>query len=199
MSFFNGLLFGLSTALIVGPVFFTLLRAALAEGFKAGFAVACGIIVSDIIAVSLCYGGMQFINESFDYEFWMGLAGFIILTGLGLKFLFKPDVNATVEDGKKLGWFKHFMGGFLVNFVNPTVFAIWTTLLAYAKTEFDGEQSMMMFVGGMLLGIFVTDTIKAAIAEKLRRFIKPKYLRLIFRIIGIVLIGFGLAILWNML
>ncbi len=199
MSFLNGLLFGLSTALILGPVFFTLLRAALAEGFKAGFAVACGIIVSDVVAVILCYCGMQFISESFDYEFWMGLAGFVILVGLGLKFLFKPDVHADVDGGKKVGWLKHFISGFLVNFVNPTVFAIWTTLLAYAKSEFDDEESMALFVGGMLLGIFLTDTIKAAIAERLRLLIKPKFLRLIFRVIGIVLIGFGLAILWNML
>ncbi|MBK6777953.1 MAG: LysE family transporter [Flavobacteriales bacterium] len=50
---------GLATALLLGPVFFTLLRAALAHGFKGGALVALGIFSSDVLALSICAIGAR--------------------------------------------------------------------------------------------------------------------------------------------
>lgn len=59
MHILAGLGLGLATALLLGPVFFTLLRAALAHGFLGGAWVAAGIIVSDVVALLLCASGAR--------------------------------------------------------------------------------------------------------------------------------------------
>ena len=49
MPILEGLGYGVVTAFLIGPVFFTLLRAAMDYGFWGGVSVAVGIIASDIL------------------------------------------------------------------------------------------------------------------------------------------------------
>jgi len=53
----SGILLGLSTLLFLGPVLFYLLKSSMESGFKAGVAVASGIILGDIICVILVLSG----------------------------------------------------------------------------------------------------------------------------------------------
>ena len=53
MAILTGILLGLGTMLFVGPVFFYLLKSTLESGFKAGIAVALGIILGDVICAGI--------------------------------------------------------------------------------------------------------------------------------------------------
>lgn len=198
MAFLEGFAWGYGMIVILGPVFFTLMKAALESGIPAGLSVAAGIILSDIIVVLACYLGFSAIIEDVENQFWVSLAGGIILLAIGLKFLIKPQTNTTSEaNTPKHALGKYFMQGFLVNFVNPSVFFIWIALIAYARSKFGTNQEVVLMLVGVLSGIFAMDLTKVFLAEKLRKIIEPHILSKVFRVIGIVLIGFGIHLLWN--
>lgn len=194
MSFLHGLLAGLAMIIFIGPVLFTLLQAGLKYGFKGGMAVALGIIVSDIIAVVICYyGAIPFFKDGYN-QFWIAIGGGILLMAMGVKYLWKP--NYFQGDGMGLGardFSNLFSKGFLVNFVNPFVFLVWIGLIGYAQEEYPGDDRI--YISGALLGIFLTDSIKAFFAGKLRPLLAPQRLRRIYWVFGILLILFGIRLM----
>jgi len=50
---FNGVIYGLVLAVLVGPVFFTLIQTSIERGFKSGVYVAIGISLSDALCEPL--------------------------------------------------------------------------------------------------------------------------------------------------
>ena len=69
--------------IFIGPVFFLLIGVSLQLGTKAGILAALGIIVSDIIYVSLCYYGVTAFLYEPTFIFWITLIGGLLLNFLG--------------------------------------------------------------------------------------------------------------------
>ena len=195
MPIFIGILLGLSTLLFIGPVLFYLIKSTIEAGVRAGFAVALGIIVGDIICVLLAVKGLGIIFEQVDNQRWLALAGGIILLSMGIKYIVKPTANTETE-GKfqtKTLWF-YAVNGFLINFVNPFVFAVWIGYYTLNQEVFDSEIEIFISLLATLLTIFLTDCLKAVFAFKLKRFIQPKRLKVLFQIFGIVMVAFGVRL-----
>lgn len=194
----EGALFGLATIIFLGPVLFTLVNASLQHGFWGGFSVASGIIVSDIIAVAICYYGFyQFYKENIS-DFWLGITAIVILTALSFRFIFFPPKNIAKEGRKN---FKDlasgFSYGFLVNFVNPFVFAVWLGVIAYSTKKYNGESPD--FLIAMLGAIFLLDILRAYFAGSLRNWLKPQTLKKIYRLFGVILLAFVGRIIYFLL
>ncbi len=144
MIFLHGYLLGLGTIIFIGPVVFTLLQATLENGVKAGITTALGIIISDIVAVAICaYGAIRFL-EDIDNMFWVALTGALLLFALGLKYMIAPNVKSTLSSSgiKGSDYSKYFAKGFLINFLNPSVFIYWIGFIAYAKIEYQSSFEM---------------------------------------------------------
>jgi len=197
MSLIHGIAFGLVMILFIGPVFFTLLRASIGFGFSGGLTVATGIILSDILCILVCYfGAAQFI-ETEKYGPAIALLGAAILIGMGLKYVITR--KSAYGTGDNLGG-KDRVGliikGFLVNFVNPFVFLIWIGIITYARNDYGEGIHMILFILGILITIFSTDLLKSFYAAKLERIMHSKALIKVNLWIGIILIGFGIRMLW---
>lgn len=200
MAFLKGFGTGLAMIVFLGPVFFTLLKTTLNNGLKGGMLVAAGIIASDIICVFLCsFGAIPFFKNP-DNQLWLGIAGFVILCGLGLKYLFKPAVysenNHNIPSGNAATFFAK---GFVVNFVNPFVFLVWIGVIGFARMKYGLTWELAVFLFAVLLAIFTTDILKVVFAHRIKSLLKPEYLRNTYRVIGIVLIIFGVRMLWKVL
>ncbi|MBI1287629.1 MAG: lysine transporter LysE [Flavobacteriales bacterium] len=197
MALFEGYLVGLGMVVFIGPVFFTLLKSALNYGFWAGMMVALGIFISDVVCVGLCsFGAIPFFKNT-ENQFYLALGGSVILLGLGLKYLLKPNVNVDSEVKLHAGHYSaYFAKGFLVNFVNPFVFLVWTGVIGLAQSRFGTGQELWFFLSAALLGIFTTDSLKVVFAHRIKTLIRPDILRRAYQIIGLVLIGFGIRFLW---
>lgn len=193
MSFLEGFLVGLGMIIFIGPVFFTLLKSALSYGFWAGMMVALGIFISDVVCVALCsFGAIPFFNNPLN-QHWLAIGGSIILFGLGLKYLLKPNVNVDTELKLKAGHYTaYFAKGFLVNFVNPFVFLVWISVIGLAQTKYENQQDVWIFLGAALLAILITDSTKVIFADRIKALIQPKFLLRAYQVIGIILIGFGI-------
>jgi len=197
VAFAEGFLIGLGMVIFIGPVFFTLIKSALSYGFWAGMMVALGIFISDVVCVGLCsFGAIPYFKNP-ENQFWLALGGSFILVSIGLKYLIKPNTNVDKDLKLRAGHYTtYFAKGFIVNFVNPFVFLVWIGVIGLAQTKHGSGQELWVFLGAALLGILVTDSAKVVFADRIKKLIQPKFLRKAYQVIGVVMIGFGMRLLW---
>lgn len=197
MIFLEGFVLGLGMIIFIGPVFFTLLKSALSYGFWAGMMVAFGIFISDVVCVALCsLGAIPFFKDA-DNQFWLALTGSLILFALGMKYLLRPNVKTNPELKLKAGHYTaYFAKGFIVNFVNPFVFIVWIGVIGLAQGKYGSGPELRLFLGAALLGILFTDSLKVVFANRIKKFIQPNFLLRAYQVIGVVMLGFGLRLLW---
>jgi threonine/homoserine/homoserine lactone efflux protein len=194
MHFFNGLLIGMSMVIFVGPVFFLLLTSSLSGGRKAGMVVALGIILSDIICISLISLGLAPFLSSTERLKYLGIGSGTVLIFLGIKYLINKKITLPNSEEKKSTFlFHYFSKGFLINFINPFVWLVWLGVIKYAESK--TNQHSIIYLTGVLAGIFSTDVAKVLVANWINRWLDVTKLHKIYKIIGLVLIGFGIKLL----
>lgn len=196
MAFFEGLLVGFAFVVFIGPVFFTLLHSAIQFGYRSGVAVALGIFTSDIIIVSMCTLGAAAFLKNPENQFWIALIGATFLIGLGLKYIISPQYKTKEKvDISSFRYIDFFVKGFLINFLNPFVYAVWIGIISKGSYSHGIEKGLFFYLAGTLIGILSTDLIKVFFAEKIKILFQPKSLIWILRVIGVGLIGFGVRLL----
>ena len=198
MPFFKGLVLGLGTAFIFGPVFFTLFKNALQFGSRAGLWTALGIIVSDIAVILICFYGTAAVLEtvkSAPVVKWIG-AGILLL--LGVRYILSPvsipDHAAGIQHIHRRNHWGYFTQGLLVNGVNPFVFVVWIGFITIGRNQFS-EYGLYIFLLGILIGVFTTDSLKALLANRIRPLLSDKRLKQISYALGIALIGFAIRLI----
>jgi len=197
VAFLEGYGWGLAMIIFIGPVVFTLLKNTIDKGRTAGIMVASGIIISDVVAVALlCSAGAINFLEKSGTQYWIALAGAVILLIMGAKYFLNPKVpNESKQRIKGRDKLASFTGGFLVNFVNPFVFVVWIGFIAYAEELYGNERSFYVFLSALLLGIFTQDLLKVLFAEKIKPFLQPKRLRVIYKVMGVFMVLFAIRLL----
>lgn len=197
MAFFEGFLVGLGMVIFLGPVFFTLLKSSLQHGFRAGFSVATGIMLSDVIALLLCYFGAASFFENPDNQLWLALGGSTILFGLGLRYLLKKQVaKEQIGSIQAQDYPTYVVKGFLVNFINPFVFVVWIGLVGIGQTNYGSGGEFWVFSAGIIAGIYTQDITKVVFAHRITRFVRPDILSKAYRVIGVLLLIFAARLLW---
>ncbi len=193
MPFLEGFGYGLATMLLIGPVFFTLLKGALDHGTPGGVAVAVGIIASDLLIVGICLSGLAAVVEHWLSGPWIAVVAGVMLLAIGIRYIAWPVVFLEqAVRGSRKSMAGLLAAGFLVNFINPFVFAIWIAAVLHA-THVHGTDAYA-FALGMLTGIFLTDLGKAALAPRLRSALSPHLLRRMHLVIGSAMVLFSIRL-----
>lgn len=190
----SGIGIGLVLTFLTGPVFFALIKTSIEKGFHAGFALALGVVSSDIFFVGAILFGSQFFEVSAQAKTIAGLIGSIILFGIGIHYIFKKaDVdfkNPTPKRVKRAGF---FLKGFLMCIFNPTILFHWITVIGTASTIYhQGVPDRGLKLATMFLTVLVVqlgmDTTKAFYANKLRDRVSEKMVHRLNEVAGIALI-----------
>ena len=195
--FLEGLILGAPAILFVGPVLFTLLQASIRHDFRAGFAVASGIAFSDVVCIALCYLGVaQFLTKPTNQTI-LSVVGGLILIGFGISSLLFRHKEATTElKGRQFATL--FGQGFLVNFANPVVFTYWIGALGLVASRHKlTPMNVTLVFAGAVTTIYVTDTLKALFAHKLKHLIKSTALVWLNRALGVCFFGAGFYLFWR--
>lgn len=196
----SGISFGLLLAIMLGPVFFTLLQTSLHEGFKAGVHLAFGVLLSDATLIAVCYFFASKLNMLDQYRITMGWIGGILMIGFGLFNFFRKVKIKEVDDNKKTVHAKFMLKGYLLNIINPAVLLFWLGIVSVMSVKEHYTKTHELFFFGSLLGtVFVTDLLKSYVANRIKNLLKPEVMLWINRIIGAVLIGFGLNMIYKVL
>ncbi len=197
MAIITGILLGLSTLLFIGPVFFYLIQTTLENGIKSGMSVAFGIILGDIICVLLAVYGVGKYLENNIVQYWFTVIGGVLLIVLGIKSILSPSqINFDGNNLASKKVIKTGLNGFLINFINPFVFAVWFGFYTYLKNKYTSSSDVNLALVFILLTIFITDLIKTFLAQKVKQFITLNTFSKFLKIIGLVMICFGIRLLY---
>lgn len=195
MPILTGILLGLSTLLFVGPVFFYLLKSSMETSIKAGFAVAIGIILGDIICVLLAIYGVGDYLDTPIVQKWFAIIGGLLLILMGMKSIFskKDKTSGNVQKAAQ-SLLKFGINGFLINFVNPFVFAVWFGFYTLNTVKYDNYFEIQLSLIVTLLTIFLTDMLKVIFANKIKKWVNPLVFNKILKVIGFIMICFGIRL-----
>ena len=202
-AFLKGITLGLLLSISVGPLLFSIIKQSLNNGHKGGMAFILGVSASDIALVLISNVFTAIIQQSQHSRTEIGIAGSIFLIVMGIYFLFfkKVKVDASGQQVilrfRKRDYAKIFLSGFFMNTLNPAVFIFWLT----TSTTFIShtiEQRIVIFIT-CLLFVLAGDIAKVMLAGKIRNRLTPHNIHIINRVNGIILIGFGIALIWGLL
>lgn len=190
----TGILLGLSTVFFIGPVLFYILKSSVSSGKKAGIAASVGILVGDAICLSLVFFGGRELFKNSEFQWWLAFSGGSLLLVLGLKYLLSSHEETAVKE-RAMGsaWTIHFINGFLINFLNPFVFAVWFGFATYNRSMYSEVQTFISLLITLLV-IFITDMLKSVYAVRLRNLLNKNTLALFYRIIGFGMVLFALRL-----
>lgn len=125
----QGVMLGLALAFSFGPAFFALLQTSSKNGFKSGFALATGIMLSDLFCVFLAYLGMAQLFNNPQNKVYVGLIGGTILMTFGFFSIFQKKQPSADTENKIVINAVNFpltiTKGFFLNLLNPFVLLFW--------------------------------------------------------------------------
>jgi threonine/homoserine/homoserine lactone efflux protein len=195
-SVLNGVLSGIVLAFLIGPVFFTILQTSIEKGFWSGFYVAVGVSLSDAFYITICYLGVyQFFDKGNFKEYFAYFGGGVLLM-MGFYYLVIKSKKLVNYDPMKVqakSPFKLVGKGFIINGLTPMVFIFWlgTVGVATTKLGYVTPGKAIPFFAAIVGTVFLTDIIKAKLADKLRVALTPKFIRTLNFVLGIILLVFG--------
>jgi len=198
----EGIFLGLVLAVSMGPIFVALTQASLEKGATAGFAVGFGVWVSDIIIVIISLLMIKEISEVVNgdvFQFWMGVAGVVVLSIFGIILIIKKPKIANNQDLISMSnfvnyWFK----GFLINTLNPFTFIFWLgTMSTYKIGKLVSTEELSILLFTILAVIIISDSIKIILAKLIRNSLEDKHVEWISKISGAGLIGFACFLLYQ--
>lgn len=198
----KGVTLGLLLAISVGPVVFTILKQSINNGTKGGLSFIAGVSVSDVALVVISNTFTELFKNLSNLKEEIGAVGSLFLIGVGIYFLFFKKVKVN-EEGQQLLQFrkrdyaKIFAAGVLMNTLNPSVLIFWLTT-STAFIDHSLQQRIAIFAIALLI-VLGTDVAKVVLANKIRKRLTPKTIHRINQINGIILVVFGVALLWGLL
>lgn len=180
-----------------GTVFFALIQNSIKHGFRKGLDIATGVVLSDILIISLILFGSQYLDEIDRYKDVIKYSGGILLIGLGI-YQFVPQKPRMDKNGEVIGKasYLYITKGFFLNFMNPINFVAWLTIQIQLKGVYmyNAIQSIYFFTGS-IIAIFTIEVILSKMAHHIGKKLSERVIKVvnytagyIFIIIGIVLI-----------
>jgi len=189
---------GVVLSLMLGTVFFSLIKNSLKHGYKSGVFIALGVVVCDIIFISLgilSHGFALFLKK---YELTISVCGGIILVLMGLYMILKaqPQVQEGKDiEPKKNNAYYYFANGFLLNVLNPVNFFSWLAISSMLTIRYNYTiPDKVLFFTASLVSIFVVEILIAHFASKLKKMITAKVLKHVNQVSGAIFFILGLKL-----
>lgn len=195
----NGILSGLILALLIGPVFFTIIQTSIERGFASGAFVAVGVSVSDAMYISLAYLGIYRLFDDGLAREYLGYFGGAVLLLFAAYYLFVksrkllkgPPAPASNDPWRLVG------KGFVINGLSPMVLIFWlgTVGVATSKLGYTEPSEAGPYFVAIVVTVFGTDLIKAKLADKLREMLTHRFVRMLNLALGLVMLIFGIRLI----
>lgn len=199
---FKGLTLGLLLSISVGPVIFSIIKQSLNNGHRGGIAFVLGVSASDITLVFVSNVFTAAFAYLVKHKHLIGMGGSVFLILMGVYFIFfkkvkVDDSGVQVLQLSKRDYIRTFLSGYFMNTLNPAVFIFWlTTSTTLITLSVDYKLITFATCLSFVLG---TDILKVMMAQKIRKRLTPHNIQILSRLNGLVLLGFGLVLLWGLI
>ena len=195
---------GFSVAAAVGPISLLCVQRTLQNGFGIGLASGMGTASADALYGLIGGLGLSVItNFLVGQQFMLRLVGGMALVYLGLKtFLTKADIQAAKENHHKAaGFLGAYTSNLLLTLSNPMT--IISYIAIYAGIGALGLNNSWSAAAAFALAIFIGSSIwwlaLVSSVNLLRSRFNPSLLLKLNYISGMIIAGFGVVILWQIL
>ena len=161
--------------------------------------MAFGISASDILFVYMILKGVTELLEEPRVRFWASIIGVGLLIIFGLFTFFKPPrIMPRHEQHSPKGTKRIFLTGFFFNLFNPSTIIFWLSIVSivHINLGYTGNEKVYFFTG-ILCTILSTDLLKSYLAQKLKHFLTIRAVSIINKTVGVILIGFGVRLLFG--
>ncbi len=207
--FTKGMMIGFAIAAPVGPIGVLCIRRTLVNGLRSGLATGLGAAVADALYGAVAAFGLTFIGGFLaKASILMQVVGGGFLLFLGFKiFMQRPKSTDFVSnETKKIHNVKEllidFCSTFILTLTNPATIlsfiAIFAGLGLVEEEKVDYEHSSMM-VGGVFLGSLIWWCILSGGVGVFRHKLDRRGLRAINMLSGMIIGGFGAAMLGRLI
>lgn len=186
-----------------GPAFFALINTGIKHGYKTGSLLATGIVLSDfllclLVILLIDLGASHLIHDEKNQRF-MGLLAGLVLVVFGALYFRKPiskkDVSIVI--GRPSAGAMIFKGFFL-NSLNPAVWLLWLGNVTAVSKSLNYSVVKMILYFGITLGlVLLVELAKVSAAGKLKKVLTEKTMHAINFVTGILLVIFGLVLIYN--
>lgn len=197
MDFVNGLLFGLTLQLSVGPVCLAVLHKAISRGFREAFKMVLGVTIIDGAYIAASFLGMAKLLSMAFLKTTVLVAGACILIYFGLRH-FLPSKNKTGNSGTE------DKGAFLyalkLTAANPLTIVFWagTFGMLIASDKLSGLGNIITYSLGCITSTVLFLTLVSIGGKYISKIFSEKLLKLIDYGVGIFLIYFGGRMLFKL-
>lgn len=191
--FTQGILFGLTLSLMIGPAFFSLLQTSIAKGFRSGSHLALGISLSDVFMVFVAWYGVSTFFETGDARKISSIIGGIIIVGFGIYTATRKHITPKQRNIETVSKFqlKYIAKGFLFNIANIGTWLYWLIPVSVANS-YDTQKEQFTFLLSILITNLGMDLLKCKVSHELKRFLTDNVITIINRVVGIIIIIFGI-------
>jgi threonine/homoserine/homoserine lactone efflux protein len=200
----TGIPLGIFLSFLVGPVFFVLLETSAVKGFRAAFVFDLGVVLADILFIAVAYFSSYRLIQTIKNDPAIFIFGGImmltygIISFLKLKKVSKKVDEIAVDELIKKNYLGLFFKGFFLNFINVGVLLFWFMILITIGPKLALETSRMItFFTTVLLTYLLVDIGKILLAKQLRSKMTPNNILRIKKIISILLVAFGLILMFQ--
>ncbi len=193
----HGCLLGLLLSILIGPVFFMLIKTSINDGFRDAMFLEAGIFLSDIFCITISYLGLAQLFTQPENEQLILIGGGCILLIFGITTIFskKKMVDPAAPD-KKSPIHKLMLKGFFFNLSNPSVIFFWIGAVGLTVSQYKSDTlNVTIYFTGTLVTVTIIDVLKAMLAVRIKSFLTPKMFVRINKISGLAILGFGIALL----
>lgn len=195
--------FGIILSFTIGPVFFVLLETSITKGIRSALIFDLGVIIADIVFIVLAYFSTNTLMEKVKDD-----PNFLIFGGILLIIYGAISYIKTVQSYIKIvrefytvrsdsNYFRLFIKGFLLNFINIGVLAGWLGFLVIANSVTSSTNGVLVFIVTMLISYFIVDIIKIVLAKRLKNKLTPRRIFNTKKIVALVILFFGCVLLFQ--
>ena len=202
--FWQGLIFGLAIAAPVGPIGVLTIRRTLVGGLLVGLLSGLGAATADAFYGSVAALGLTAVSTFLiEQQLWLRFFGGLFLMYLGLKAMRQPALANGLNDTPQsdMGYLAAYTSTFLLTLSNPVTILSFTAVFAGfgLGSQVSGAGSGLQLVSGVFLGSALWWLTLCAAVTAVRSRLSPTTYRLINVVSGLILTGFGLALLLSLL
>lgn len=189
---------GLISSFLTGPVFFAMIKTSIERGFKAGFSLAVGVIISDVVLISLVLFGSQFLKYQESFDKYIGIIGGIFLFAVGIYYLLsKVSINYETSTLKKISKRGYLLKGFLMCILTPSTLMFWIIVSGIISVKLNSlNEKLFCFVIAMATQLTV-DGFKSFYSSKLRHRIKEQTLSTLNKVAGVIIVLFACWLIYK--
>ena len=202
----TGIGLGLLLSIMLGPVFFILLETSIKKGIKTALFFDFGILLSDIMYISIAYIFVSQVAEliTSEYIYWLIIIGGVVFIIFGYLTIKKKRSKrkTKAEDLKTNNYLGSILKGFFLNAVNPGLLFYWFgiqgILRGKAQLPFcSADLTVILYIILILITFFTIDVFKIVGAKKLKNILTSAWMNIINRVLGIVLVCIGFVFLFK--